>query len=406
MARKCSSLGQDIGPVKVENAVGFGPAVAEILELDAQFIVQLTKQALLEHQDLFLGGLGRGIGAFQGRTDAPHAGFALSPAFSASALASRTSPRVRPGRRKGRVRPREMPQAFVRVLGREKPAKKSGMAIEPGQLHGGRGSILAQRGHAQGWPRGTRVFPDHHGIDGQRGEGHCGQKLNGFAAWPRQQFVQLQCRLAPLLFLLDDLVAQAGFLGPGAENIGVSGRTGAVFRLQVGQKKVEPPERLFQGMDGVPGKDSLPIGALHLGRHDEPDPGELGLGQVFAQAADLHPERTLSRELEDLLDAQTEFRFSPILPGARKGHPFDAGRELGLGPGPELQRPPPGGIDLDTGGKDFRISRTGRSRRLFPPSAHRPARRLRGAGKRPPGAHRPRRPCGVRKTSLAYSTLL
>ena len=51
-------FGQDIGPVKVENAVGFGPAVAEILDLDAQFIVQLPEQALLEHQDLFLGGLG------------------------------------------------------------------------------------------------------------------------------------------------------------------------------------------------------------------------------------------------------------------------------------------------------------------------------------------------------------
>ena len=225
--------------------------------------------------------------------------------------------------------------------GQGKTGKEIGMAVEPGQLHGGCGPGFAHGGHAQGWPGRARVFPNHPRIDCERNEGHFSQKLDGLAGLPGQKFIQLKRRPAPLLFLLDDLVAQAGFLGPGAKNIGVSGRTGAVFQLQIAQEKFEPPERLFQGADGVPGKDGLPIGALHLGRHDEFYPGELGRGQIFAQAADLRPERALSRELEDLFDAQAEFRFRSLpvrVPG--RGAPSTLAESRGSGRAPSCSDRP------------------------------------------------------------------
>ena len=55
-------LSQDIGPVKGEKTVGIDLTVAEILELNLELALQFRKQALLEDEDLLLGGLGGGIG--------------------------------------------------------------------------------------------------------------------------------------------------------------------------------------------------------------------------------------------------------------------------------------------------------------------------------------------------------
>ena len=72
-------LGQDVGPVEVEEAEGFGLAVAEVLELDAELVLELPEQALLVDEDLFLGRLGGDEGAFDGRPDAPVEGLGAEP---------------------------------------------------------------------------------------------------------------------------------------------------------------------------------------------------------------------------------------------------------------------------------------------------------------------------------------
>jgi hypothetical protein len=55
-------LGLNEGPVKVDEAEGLDLAVAEILELDVELVLEFAEQVPLEDEDLLLGGLGGGIG--------------------------------------------------------------------------------------------------------------------------------------------------------------------------------------------------------------------------------------------------------------------------------------------------------------------------------------------------------
>ena len=132
--------------------------------------------------------------------------------------------------------------------------------------------------------------------------------------------------------------------------------------------------------DGPGREDRLPIGPFHAGGEEEPDPIELGPGQVLPFPADLGPERALARILEDLFDAEPDLELVAFLFEARQGDAFERGGDWGSGRAANWRVRP--------------RDRTGVrvSRQALPPDRHRPERggpRRRRARPRPAAPRRP-----------------
>ena len=181
------------------------------------------------------------------------------------------------------------------------------------------------------------------------------QQRDGRAGVAAEEPVELELGRALFLALLEDLVPQPGFFGAGPQHVGVGGRAGPVLRLQVLEEGVEPADRALEGLGGAAGEGGGPVGLLDPGREEQPDPVELGRGHVLPGAADLGPQGALAGILEDLFDAEMDLGLVALLLEAGDGHALDAGLDLGLGAGPQLERPAPGGVDPGHGRQDLGV---------------------------------------------------